>query len=201
MTEPSEQDRLSSQLMPGLRFSFGLAISIFVLEVVWGVQHELGRGTAESRSAGGYAAALTLICASVATAYVLQCISSYHHVVNRVEGWSHPISPRRAVRFHFIPLFNLYWDFKWPVEMARFVNWRMQRRRMSGILVGSLVLAGFLLAGFFDLSIGLTVILCTSPISPVACVTLLQHRQFRLNYELPVAWAPYPQRTGYCRKR
>lgn len=159
MTEPSEQDRLSSQL-PGLRLGFGLAISIFVLEVVWGVQHELGRGTAESRSAGGYAAALTLICAFVATAYVLQCISSYHYVVNRVEGWSHPISPRRAVRFHFIPLFNLYWDFKWPIEMARFVNWRMQRRRMSGILVGSLVLAGFLLAGFFDTSIGLTVILC-----------------------------------------
>jgi len=153
--QPNESERLSSQL-PGLRFGFGLAISIFVLEAVWGIQHELARGTPESRSAGGYAAALTLICAFVSTAYVLHCISTYHYVV----GKSHPISPKRAVRFHFIPIFNLYWDFKWPSEMAKFVNWRTQSHRMSGVLVGSLVLAGFLIAGFFDLSIGLTVILC-----------------------------------------
>jgi hypothetical protein len=159
MTPSSEAERLSSQL-PRLSFGFGLAISIFVLEAVWGVQRELARGTPESRSAGGYAAALALICALVSTAYVLHCISTYHYVLGKVDGWSHPISPRRAVRFHFIPIFNLYWDFKWPMELARFVNWRMQSHRMSGVLVGSLVLAGFLIAGFLDMSIGLTVILC-----------------------------------------
>jgi len=159
MTQSSETERLCSQL-PRLSFGFGLAISIFVLEAVWGVQRELARGTPESRSAGGYAAALTLICAFVSTAYVLHCISTYHYVVGKADGWSHPISPKRAVRFHFIPIFNLYWDFKWPMEMARFVNWRTQSHRMSGVLVGSLVLAGFLIAGFLDLSIGLTVILC-----------------------------------------
>src|SRR5258708_21544400 len=111
MTQPSESERLSSQL-PGLRFGFGLAISIFVLEGVWGIQHELARGTPERQSAGGYAAALTLICALVSTAYVLHCISTYHYVVGKVYGWSHPISPKRAVRFHFIPIFNLYSYFK-----------------------------------------------------------------------------------------
>jgi hypothetical protein len=160
MMQPNESEHLSSQL-PRLRFGFGLAISIFVLEGVWGIQHELARGTPESRSAGGYAAALTLICAFVSTAYVLHCISTYHYVVGKADGWSHPISPKRAVRFHFIPIFNLYWDFKWPSEMAKFVNWRTQSHRMSGVLVGSLVLAGFLVAGFFDLSIGLMVILST----------------------------------------
>jgi hypothetical protein len=159
MMQSSETERLSSQL-PRLSFGFGLAISIFVLEAVWAVQRELARGTPESRSAGGYTAALTLICAFVSTAYVLHCISTYHYVVGKAAGWSHPISPKRAVRFHFIPIFNLYWDFKWPMEMARFVNWRTQSQRMSGVLVGSLVLAGFLMAGFLDLSIGLTVILC-----------------------------------------
>jgi hypothetical protein len=159
MMQSIETERLSSRL-PGLRLGFGLAISIFVLEGLWGVQHELARGTPESRSAGGYAAALTLMCAFVSTAYVLHCISTYHYLVGKADGWSHPISPKRAVRFHFIPIFNLYWDFKWPIEIARFVNWRTQSHRMSGVLAGSLILAGFLIAGFFDLSIGLTVILC-----------------------------------------
>lgn len=157
--EPRESVRLSSQL-PTLRFGFGLAISIFILEAVWGIQHELARGTSESHSAGGYAAALTLICALTSTAFILHCISAYHHVVSKADGWSHPISPRRAVRFHFIPVFNLYWNFKWPTEIARFVNWRTQTHRMSGLLAGVLVLAGFLIAGFLELSIGLTITLC-----------------------------------------
>jgi hypothetical protein len=157
MTAPSESDHLSPQL-PDLRFGFGLAILLFVLEIAWGVQRELARGKPDSQEAGGYAAALTLIGAIVSTAYVLQCISTYHHVLSQVEGWSHPVSPKRAVRFHFIPIFNLYWDFKWPNELARFVNWRMQSHRMSGTLVGALVLLGFLIAGFFDISIGLVVI-------------------------------------------
>lgn len=158
MTAQRDADRQSPQL-PNLRFGFGLAIVLFVLEIVWGVQKELARGTPEAQSAGGYAAAATLMGAIVSTAYVLHCISTYHYVVSDVEGWCHPISPKRAVRFHFIPIFNLYWDFKWPKEIARFVNWRMQSHRMSGILVGALVLVGFLIGGFFDVSIGLIVIL------------------------------------------
>ncbi len=157
MTTQNHIERLSTQL-PNLRFGFGLAIVLFVLEIVWGVQQELARGTPEAHSAGGYTAALTLAGAFVSTAYVLHCVSAYHYVVNNVDGWSHPISPKRAVRFHFIPVFNLYWDFKWPREIARFVNWRTQSNRMSGIMVGALVLIGFLIGGFFYVSIGLAVI-------------------------------------------
>jgi hypothetical protein len=158
MTAQGEADNLSQQL-PKLRFGFGMAIALFILEIVSGTQKELARGTPESQSAGGFAAALTVMGAIVSTAYVLHCISTYHYVLRQVEGWRHPISPKRAVRFHFIPVFNLYWDFKWPKEIATFVNWRMQRRRMSGVLVGALVLLGFLIAGFLDVSIGLVLIL------------------------------------------
>jgi hypothetical protein len=157
MTTQDEAERLTAEL-PDLRFGFGLAIVLFVSEAVWGIQRELARGTPAAQSAGGYAAALSLMGAIVSTAYVLHCVSAYHYIVNQFEGWSHPISPKRAVRFHFIPLFNLYWDFKWPKEIARFVNWRMQRNRMSGALVGILVLTGFLIGGFIDVSIGLVVI-------------------------------------------
>lgn len=156
MTTQNDAERLSTQL-PNLRFGFGLAIALFVLEIVWGAQKELARGAPGAQSAGGYAAALFFVGAIVSLAYVLYCISAYHYVVNKVDGWSHPISPKQAAWFHFIPVFNLYWVFKWPREMARFVNWRMQSNRMSGILVGALVLIG-LIGRFFDASIGLAVI-------------------------------------------
>jgi hypothetical protein len=145
--------------LPNLRWGVGLAIALAILEMVWGAQRALAQGGPESQSAGGYAAALWFLGAIVSTAYVLSCIATYHHIVCHFRGWSHPISAKRAVRFHFIPIFNLYWDFKWPNEIARFVNWRMQRQRMSGFLVGVLVLLGFVLAGFLDTSIGLAVIL------------------------------------------
>jgi hypothetical protein len=159
MGTESETD-LTAQL-PKLKFGFWLAALLFCAEMVWGIQKELGRGTLESESAGGYAAAFAVAGSLVATAYVLHCISSYHYVLGQVEGWSHPISPKRAVRFHLIPIFNIYWNYKWPREIAKFVNWRMQTHRMSGALVGTLVLVGVLIAMFFDLSVGLLVIVST----------------------------------------
>lgn len=158
MTDLNASTNTSHQL-PNLRWGVGIAIALFGLEMVWGVQTDLARGGPEPQSAGGYAAALWFLGAIVSTAYVLSCIADYHYIVCHFEGWSHPISAKRAVRFHFIPIFNLYWDFKWPKEIARFVNWRMQRKRMSGFLVGTLVLLGFVLAGFLDVSVGLSVIL------------------------------------------
>jgi hypothetical protein len=44
MTTQNDADRLIAQL-PNLRFGFGLAIVLFVLEIVWAVQKELARGT------------------------------------------------------------------------------------------------------------------------------------------------------------
>src|SRR5579863_870879 len=158
MNETDECVRLSTQL-PNLKFGFGLATFIFLVEIVWGVQREFARGTPESQSAGGYAAAFAVVGAVVSTAYVLSCIARYHQVLGQIEGWSHPINAKHAVRFHFIPIFNLYWEYRWPREIARFVNWRMQTHRMSGVLVGTLVLLGFLVGGFLDLAIGLAVTL------------------------------------------
>ncbi|HSS95863.1 MAG TPA: hypothetical protein VLK33_02470 [Terriglobales bacterium] len=138
-----------------MKYGFITAGVIFLSEVVWGTQRVLSR----SPEAGGYAAAIAFIANLVGAAYVLHCISTYHFVLTNVEGWSHPISPKKAVRYHFIPLFNLYWNYKWPYEIARFVNWRMQKHRMSSVLAGTIVLFGFLSSFFLGSSLGLIVIL------------------------------------------
>lgn len=131
------------------------------MELVWGVQRALANRNIGRDAAGGYAATLAFVAAIVSSAYLLSCISRYHLILGQIEGWHHPISPRRAVRFHFIPLFNFYWSYKWPHEIARFVNWRLQRRRMSGALVGTGVLVGTAVAAFFEGSIGMVIILST----------------------------------------
>jgi hypothetical protein len=153
VASPSESARLSAYL-PNLKFGFWLAGWLFFCELLWGVQ----RASDPSRSAGGYAAALALITSLVAAAFILSCISFYHKIVNGVTGWRHPISQRKAVRYHFIPIFNFYWNFRWPVEIARFVNWRMQRRRMWGLLAGSVVFLGAVVAALIDGSIGLLIV-------------------------------------------
>jgi hypothetical protein len=63
----------------------------------------------------------------VALVYWLVCVHRLHVVLKEVPGWKHPISPARAVGFHFLPVYSLYWLYKWPRELAKFVNWRLQR--------------------------------------------------------------------------
>ena len=61
----------------------------------------------------------------------------------------------RAVWFHFIPLFNIYWMFKWPVELARMLNEKAGRTIVPGTILGISVFFGFALLRF-DTAIGLS---------------------------------------------
>lgn len=96
----------------------------------------------------------------VSVVYWLVSIHKVHVVLSLVPGWHHPISPARAVWFHFIPFYNLYWLYKWPRECANFVNWRMQGavlepRNAGWFMLGSYllsVLLGSLILVFFSLS-------------------------------------------------
>ena len=57
----------------------------------------------------------------------------------------HSIESAYDVAWHFVPLYNLYWVFKWPSAIAHFVNWRMQRQALRGWIAGLLVLLAFVL--------------------------------------------------------
>lgn len=155
MTDDASQ--LAIQKLPKLKFGFTLAAIMFISQMVWGAQRALHR---YSQEAGGYAAAVSVFGVFFLAAYLLYCIAAYHRIANGVEGWRHPITPTRAVRFHFIPIYNIYWSYRWPRELAKFINWRTQRRRMSGALVGTVILVGTIVGTFFDGSVGGTIILC-----------------------------------------
>ena len=87
--------------------------------------------------------------------YWLWCVHRYHDIMTSVPGYRHPISPAQAVARHFIPFYNLYWVFKWPSEIATFVNWRMQSKAMDGWLPGLLVLIAMIVGRAIDGTLGL----------------------------------------------
>lgn len=91
--------------------------------------------------------------------YWLVCVHRYHVILQLVPGWKHPISPGRAVGFQFIPVYNLYWAFKWPQEIAKFVNWRFGQPIMNIRAVGLVFFAAFVIRLLFDSGFGL-ILLC-----------------------------------------
>jgi hypothetical protein len=91
--------------------------------------------------------------AFVGLVYWLVCIHRYHVVLAHVPGWKHPISPARAVWFHFIPIFVVYWVFRWPAAIADFVNQRLAAKVMNKWTVGLCFFASLLCRLFLDASL------------------------------------------------
>jgi hypothetical protein len=87
--------------------------------------------------------------------YWLVCVYQYHVVMSRIPGWRHPISRARAVGFHFIPIYNFYWVFKWPQEIAKFVNASLERPLMKPEMVGVAVFGAFVVRFLLDPGLGL----------------------------------------------
>jgi len=89
--------------------------------------------------------------------YWLVCVYDYHVVLAQATASAYPIKPLRAAWFHLIPIYGLYWVFKWPRELAKFVNRRMGAPLMGPERTGLGVFAAF--AAFLVLNRGLGMIL------------------------------------------
>jgi len=164
----SAQDSVLPSL-PRIWIGYLLGVATMVAEFVAVSLHpELAQ--APDLSKGPFVAAplYLFLTAFVGGIFWLACIYRIHVVLARVRGWKHPISPARAAGFHFIPLYSLYWIFKWPLEIARFVNGRLRRPLMKPVLIGVAILLA-LVTHILDSGFGL--ILMFLPLSYVAqCV-------------------------------
>jgi hypothetical protein len=94
---------------------------------------------------GGIPPLYLFLVSFVGGVYWFVCVYRYHVVMARAPGWKHPISPARAVGFHFIPFYNMYWVFKWPQEIAKFVNGRLPQPIMKPVAIGVAVIAALIL--------------------------------------------------------
>ncbi len=113
------------------------------------------------------AMSLFVIMGLGASVFYYFCVYRFHQVVCAAPGWQHPVTPRRAVGFHFIPFYNFYWVCKWPLELGRFLGWCMPKPGISWQL-GLVYIAGQLL--------GLLVSPAASVFVAMALLTYVQRR-------------------------
>lgn len=135
--------------LPRIWVGYLLGIATIVAEFVAVTLHP------EMAKVGAIPPLYLFLAVFVGGVYWLVCVYQYHVVMARMPGWKHPISPARAVGYHFLPIYNLYWVFKWPQEIARFVNWRLQRPLMKPQAVGLGVFAAFVVRFVIDPGLGL----------------------------------------------
>ena len=148
----------SQEPVPPLRkiwIGFALAFAFLVAEVV------------DFAAGDSPAAKLGLLAAAVAGwFYWLACVQRFHTILNwispRVAGAStYPITPSQAVGYHFIPFYNFFWLFKWPMVLSKYLRENTSVRMVPGALLGLLGFLGLLLR-FVDGFLGLSVMFCVA---------------------------------------
>ena len=87
--------------------------------------------------------------------YWLVCVYEYHVVLSQATAGAYPIKPLRAAWFHLIPIYGLYWVFKWPRELARFINRRLQAPLMKPDRTGLAVFIAFVVFLVLDRGFGM----------------------------------------------
>ena len=91
----------------------------------------------------------------VSLVYWLVFVYELHGVLLQATAGSYPIKPFRAAWFHLIPIYGLYWVFKWPRELARFVNGRLQSALIKPDKTGLAVFAAFTVYLLLDHGFGM----------------------------------------------
>ncbi len=91
----------------------------------------------------------------ISLVYWLVCVYEYHVVLAQATAGAYPSKPLRAAWFHLIPIYGLYWVFKWPRELARFVNSRLGTPLMRPDRTGLVVFTAFVAFLLLDRGVGM----------------------------------------------
>ena len=91
----------------------------------------------------------------ISLVYWLVCVYEYHVVLAQATAGAYPIKPLRAAWFHLIPIYGLYWVFKWPRELARFVNSRLGTPLMRPNRTGLAIFVVFVAFLVLDRGVGM----------------------------------------------
>ena len=143
----SEEEQVPRSGPPWVWVGFLFVGAFLTLEVVFVVM----QGDEESMSA-----ILTLI-AVLGWIYWLVCIHRIHKILAEMTQNRYPNSPGEAALKHIIPFFNLVWIFRWPSDLADYINQRGRVKMVAGGVIGGLLLVALLLR-FFDGAIGMALL-------------------------------------------
>lgn len=147
---------IASVPMPKLWIGYLLALATFIGEIIAFSRHPELFNAKEIKF--DIPPLEMFLPAFVARVYWLVCVYRYHKILAAIPGYTHPISPARAVGFHFIPFFNFFWVFAWPSAIANFVNARLHAPAMRGWAVGAGILIASLCQIFLDPGFGVALL-------------------------------------------
>lgn len=140
--------------MPKLWIGYLLAAATFIGETI-----AVSRNPDLLKSTGFIVPPLEIFLpAFVARAYWFVCIYRYHKILAAIPGYTHPVSAAKAVGFHFIPVFQLFWIFSWPSAIGDFVNTRLRAPVMRGWVVGVGILTATLCQALLDAGFGVALL-------------------------------------------
>ena len=69
-----------------------------------------------------------------------------HKVLAAATNSRYPVTPRKAVLYHFVPLYNMIWVLKWTRQLSKFVN-SQRLGTMSSMWPGICLLVGEIMPG------------------------------------------------------
>jgi hypothetical protein len=138
--------------LPRIWIGFVLAFGVLVAEVV-----EVMQGN--EAAVGPF----TIVAAIAGWTYWLFCVHRFHRILGQLSPHvggepTYPITPRQAVGYHFIPVYGLFWFFKWTRELKDFIEVHTSVKMASAVLLGGLLLLSGLVVRVIDGFIGLTLL-------------------------------------------
>jgi len=63
-----------------------------------------------------------LLLLLIGVIYNYVCIYKIHKFLEKASNYSYSIKPSSAVFFHFVPIYNFYWIYKWTTKLEKFIN-------------------------------------------------------------------------------
>lgn len=86
--------------------------------------------------------------------YYIHIIRIIHNIMNILTIDNYPISTAKAIGFHLIPFFNIYWFIKWPSILSKYIVSNSSIKMVPGYIVGFLLLVSIFIIKFVDGAIG-----------------------------------------------
>lgn len=96
---------------------------------------------------------LALLIIFISWSFLSYTVYQIHKAMNVLYNNQYKIKPFWAAIAHFIPIFNLYWIYKWPKEIADYVWYRDKHYIYDQKKIPWLMYSGVLLMRF-DFAIG-----------------------------------------------
>jgi len=143
LNKKSEPKPLSVESLkfPKIWIGYMLGGLYLILEIIVGFLYPPGKAIVFNPSSF-----YLLLVTFAGVIYWYVCLYKIHNTLFKITGDNYPITPGRALGFHFLPIYNIYWIFKWPAELARFINSRDASRKLITWLPGLILLMTGLLS-------------------------------------------------------